>query len=181
MLNVNQKEAMERILARQPFEASSLSGKCMNYTPGAGRLGDEYNKLIADFKTGAYVVFSYATPIAWFGANGWYVVEQKFSSTTSKTQTYVRRAIAERQAKYISFQDFLDNDLDHLEERFEAMSDEDKKVQVALALTWENNIPNCKHMGADEATRGRCLTTDCCGYYLEEVQLLVADWADYLN
>lgn len=83
--------------------------------------------------------------------------------------------------KYISFQDFLDNDLDKLEERFEAMSDEDKKVQVTLALTWENKVPNCEHMGADEATRERCLTTDCDGYYLEEVQLLVADWADYLN
>jgi hypothetical protein len=97
-MHVSQKEAMERIINRQPFEASSLSGKYMNYTPSAGRLGDEYNRLIADFKTGAYVIFSYATPIAWFGANGWYVVEQKFSSTTSKTQTYVRRAIAERQA-----------------------------------------------------------------------------------
>lgn len=95
-LHVNQKIAMERIADRQPFEASSLSGKYMNYTPGAGRLGDEYNKLITDFKPGAYVVFSYATPIAWFGANGWYIVEQKFSPTTSKTQTFIRRALAER-------------------------------------------------------------------------------------
>ena len=95
-LQVNQKIAMERIANREPFEASSLSGKFMNYTPSAGRLGDEYNKLIAEFKTGAYVVFSYATPIAWFGANGWYIVEQKFSPTTSKTQTYIRRALAER-------------------------------------------------------------------------------------
>jgi hypothetical protein len=92
-INVNQKEAMERIANRERFEASSLSGKFMNYTPSAGRLGDEYNRLIADFKTGAYVVFSYATPIAWFGAQGWYVVEQKFSPTTSKQQTYVRRAV----------------------------------------------------------------------------------------
>jgi hypothetical protein len=97
-LNVNQKEAMERIQAREPFEASSLSGKYMNYTPGAGRLGDEFIRLSNEFKTGAYIVFSYNTPIAWFGSNGWYVVEQKFSPTTSKQQNYVRRAIAERQA-----------------------------------------------------------------------------------
>lgn len=92
-LQCNQKEAMERISARQPFEASSLSGRYYNYTPGAGRLGAEYDRLLADFKEGAYVVLSYSTPIAWYGANGWYIVEQKFSSTTSKQQTYVRRAV----------------------------------------------------------------------------------------
>lgn len=97
-LQCNQKEAMERILARQPFEASSMSGKYMNYTPGAGRLGDEFIRLSNEFKTGAYVVFSYSTPIAWYGANGWYVVEQKFSSTTSKQQNYIRRALSVRQA-----------------------------------------------------------------------------------
>jgi len=38
----------------------------------------------------------YSTPIAWYTeGNGWYVVEQKFSSTTSKHQNYVRQAIAE--------------------------------------------------------------------------------------
>lgn len=92
-LQCNQKEAMDRIAARQPFEASALSGKYCNYTPGAGRLGAEYDKLISDFKTGAYIVFSYSTPIAWYGANGWYVVQEKFSPTTSKQQTYVRRAV----------------------------------------------------------------------------------------
>ncbi len=92
-LHCNQREAMDRIANRQPFEASSLSGKYYNYTRGAGRLGAEYEKLVADFKPGAYVVLSYNTPIAWYGANGWYVVEQKFSVTTSKTQTYVRRAV----------------------------------------------------------------------------------------
>lgn len=92
-LQCNQREAMERIANRQAFEASSLSGKYCNYTPGAGRLGAEYEKLTSDFKTGAYVVFSYNTPIAWFGANGWYVVQEKFSPTTSKQQGYVRRAV----------------------------------------------------------------------------------------
>ncbi len=92
-LQCNQREAMDRISARQAFEASSLSGKYCNYLPGAGRLGQEYDRLINDFKTGAYIVFSYSTPIAWFGANGWYVVKEKFSSTTSKQQNYVRRAV----------------------------------------------------------------------------------------
>lgn len=93
-INCNQSEAMERIANRQPFQANSLSGGYVNYMPDRGRLGDEYERLAADFKTGAYVVFSYITPIAWFGANGWYVVDQKFSRTTSKTQNYVKRAVA---------------------------------------------------------------------------------------
>lgn len=92
-LQCNQKEAMERIANRQAFEASSLSGKYVNYTPGPGRLGAEYEILVQDFKEGAYVVFSYMTPVAWYGANGWYVVKEKFSSTTSKQQNYIRRAV----------------------------------------------------------------------------------------
>lgn len=35
----------------------------------------------------SYVVYSYATPIAWWSEeHGWYVVSQKFSVTTSKHQ-----------------------------------------------------------------------------------------------
>mgnify|MGYP006280544417 CR=1 FL=1 len=92
-LKCNQREAVERIANRQAFEASALSGKYVNYTPGAGRLGAEYERLVADFKPGMYVVYSYVTPIAWYGANGWYIVKEKFSSTTSKQQNYVRRAV----------------------------------------------------------------------------------------
>ena len=92
-LQVNQKIAMERIANREPFEASSLSGKFMNYTPSAGRLGDEYNKLIAEFKTGAYVVFSYSTPIA-YATEKWHTVTEKFSPTTSRHQSIVRKAVA---------------------------------------------------------------------------------------
>lgn len=93
-LHVNQKEALDRITNRQPFEASSMSARYYNYTPSAGRLNEaEYNRLVADFKEGAYVVLSYSTPIAWYGASGWYVVQQKFSPTTSKQQNYVRRVV----------------------------------------------------------------------------------------
>lgn len=93
-LQVNQREAMQRIANRQSFEASSMWARYCNYTPEAGRLGEEYKRLCDDFREGAYIVFSYSTPIAWFGANGWYVVEEKFSRTTSKQQGYIRRAIA---------------------------------------------------------------------------------------
>ena len=41
-----------------------------------------------------YVVWSYATPIAWHTPNGWHVVDQKFSQTTGKHQSnlYMIRA-----------------------------------------------------------------------------------------
>lgn len=43
-----------------------------------------------------YVVFSYATPIAWFtAADGWVVPDVKYSVTTSKHQGVVRRAVLE--------------------------------------------------------------------------------------
>lgn len=94
---VNQKEAMHRIVARQEFGATSLSGKFFKYTPSAGRLGEEYERLVAEFNqsglTGVYVVFSYLTPIAWYGVNDWYLVKEKFSVTTSKQQSKIRHAL----------------------------------------------------------------------------------------
>jgi hypothetical protein len=71
------------------------------YTPHSGRLdNEEIPKLIEAFNEfGVYVIYSYGTPIAWHTeGNGWYVVEQKFSVTTSKHQNYVRRAIADSEA-----------------------------------------------------------------------------------
>ena len=40
-----------------------------------------------------YIVYSYATPIAWYGINGWNLPSIKYSPTTSKHQSIVRRAI----------------------------------------------------------------------------------------
>lgn len=43
-----------------------------------------------------YVVFSYATPIAWYTrADGWVIPPVKYSATTSRHQSIVRRAIAQ--------------------------------------------------------------------------------------
>lgn len=40
-----------------------------------------------------YVVYSYATPIAWHTPNGWHVVEQKFSQSTTRHQSLVSWAV----------------------------------------------------------------------------------------
>ena len=97
MKNVNQRDARHYIAIRREFKASALWGDFAKYTPRQGEMNaEEYAKFTAKFEEGAYVVWSYSTPIALCTEEGeWYVVEQKFSVTTSKHQNYVRRAIAE--------------------------------------------------------------------------------------
>jgi hypothetical protein len=92
---LNQKDAIHYIATRQQFTASALSGS--TYSLGGGRLGGkELATFEADVNGADYFVYSYGTPIAWHTLNfGWYIVEQKFSATTSKHQTYTKRAIAD--------------------------------------------------------------------------------------
>jgi hypothetical protein len=96
---LNQRDAEHYIATRQEFKASALTGKYKNYTPETGRLNETDGlKLggVMNENGGAYVVYSYGTPIAWFSLlEGWYVVSQKFSQTTSKHQNLVRRAVAD--------------------------------------------------------------------------------------
>jgi hypothetical protein len=96
---LNQRDAIHYIATRQEFKASALSGAYKDYTPSEGRLNREEYALLESAMEGvkfAYVVYSYGTPIAWHtDGQGWYIVEQKFSVTTSKHSNYVRRAIAD--------------------------------------------------------------------------------------
>jgi hypothetical protein len=100
MKQMNQRDAIHYIATRQEFKASALSGVNANTSGLQGAYGRLDYEEFAKFKNVEtqvdYVVYSYGTPIAWHTqAYGWYVVEQKFSVTTSKHQNYVRRAIAE--------------------------------------------------------------------------------------
>lgn len=92
---LNQKDAIHYIATRQEFTASALSGAFAHI--GAGRLDNyettHYNYAIS--KGADYFVYSYGTPIAFHSVDGWHIVEQKFSVTTSKHQNLTRRAIAE--------------------------------------------------------------------------------------
>jgi hypothetical protein len=96
---LNQRDAEHYITERREFTASALSGNSVKeYTPNAGRLDrEEYTKLIeaTSRPEWVYVVYSYGTPIAWCTPEGWYVVAQKFSVTTSKHQNLTRRAVAD--------------------------------------------------------------------------------------
>ena len=52
--------------------------------------GDDLTAWRRDRDDILYVVTSYATPIAWRTTNGWHVVDQRFSVTTSRHQSQVR-------------------------------------------------------------------------------------------
>ena len=94
MKQINQRDAIYYIENRLDFRASALEG-LDGRTNTYGRLdSDEVARYESVKDSIDYVVMSYRTPIAWHSAEGWYVVAQKFSVTTSKHQNYVRRAIA---------------------------------------------------------------------------------------
>ena len=99
MKQMNQRDAIHYIATRQEFTASALSGVNVNAQGLSGAFGrldaQEFARIKQDETRIDYAVYSYGTPIAWHYAEGWYVVEQKFSVTTSKHQNYVRRAIAD--------------------------------------------------------------------------------------
>jgi hypothetical protein len=82
----------DALVNREPFVTSgALSATVEEHGSGwnSGRLtGDDLDRWKSDSKTGSlYVVWSYATPIAWVRSDGEvYRVSQRFSPTTSKHQ-----------------------------------------------------------------------------------------------
>lgn len=63
-------------------------------TAETGRLSYEEAMQFAEHMLSMdFVVYSYGTPIAWHYDNGWYLVEQKFSSSTGRHQSTVRNAL----------------------------------------------------------------------------------------
>ena len=100
MPQLNQRDAIHYIMTRQEFQASALSGVNVNEQGLSGAFGrlnpQEFAQIKQDETRINYAVYSYGTPIAWHtDAEGWYVVSQKFSVTTSKHQNITRRAIAD--------------------------------------------------------------------------------------
>jgi len=89
----NQAEAVEAIQNRTNFIASSLSGwegRSSTY----GQLSQDEIEQYESVKDSIdFVVLSYRTPIAWHSSAGWYMVKQKFSTTTSRHQGIIRRAL----------------------------------------------------------------------------------------
>ena len=75
----------EAIAAREPFTTSgSMLAGDLRWR-GAGRLPRNWAETFYG-DAPDYVVYSYATPIAWHGARGWTVPPVKYSLTTTRHQ-----------------------------------------------------------------------------------------------
>lgn len=67
----------------ESFKAASMSGH-PGYDGGSGRLDEKWTaRQRADRRGTRYTILSYGTPIAWRLKNGWVIVDQTFSQTTS--------------------------------------------------------------------------------------------------
>lgn len=74
------------------FDAGNLTGS--KHYMGIGRANRKY---IHDVAHADFVVYSYATPIAWakrrWDGLWWTIIDEKFSVTTSRHQNIVRRTV----------------------------------------------------------------------------------------
>ena len=93
-LSVNHQDAMKRIPVQIAFTASALSAVPYPAITSGRLAGEDLAAWREHGVNSTYTILSYATPIAWHSPErGWYLVQQKFSVTTSKHQSYVRRAL----------------------------------------------------------------------------------------
>lgn len=89
----NHTSAVKFILAREEFEGNSMSGKTAPryYT---GRLPKGWADLFThNIPVIDYVVYSWATPIAWHTPSGWIYPAVNYSGYSSRHQWYAFRAI----------------------------------------------------------------------------------------
>lgn len=82
------------ILKGENFQTGNMRGECTNYLPSLGRLDDKYRVSVGQAD---YVVYSYATPIAWHMSDGkynyWVMPDESYSATTSRHQSITRTAL----------------------------------------------------------------------------------------
>lgn len=92
----NHSSAVRFIAARKPFTGNSMYGAT---TPGysVGRLSRDWQTVyFATANQIDYVVYSFATPIAWHLRNGlWIIPSTTYSGYTSRHQAYARRVAME--------------------------------------------------------------------------------------
>jgi hypothetical protein len=89
--------AGQYIASRTNFMGSNFYGQTQSPDPADrypayGMLPDTHISLL-ESENPSYIIYSYGTPIAWYGTYGWNIPAIKYSMTTSKHQSYVRRSI----------------------------------------------------------------------------------------
>lgn len=94
----NVRNTMRAIAQSEDFRASALSARTdrPGYYGSFGSLPEDLIQLLEADRP-AYIVFSYETPIAWYavrdGADVLVVPDCKYSVTTSRHQSLVRRSV----------------------------------------------------------------------------------------
>lgn len=95
-MKVSSQDAWKPMQNRQDFKTGGALWGTSRPPYVGGRLSEhdknEYQNNMEDID---FVVVSYHTPIAWHykSRDSWYIVRTKFSTTTSKHQTLIERAV----------------------------------------------------------------------------------------
>ncbi len=97
---VNSSEAIQAISRREAFVGHGAMSARGHSGPGDhllfGRLPQSVGEQLKGVNDVDYVVQSYATPIGFHSKeHGWIIPDVKYSPTTSKHQTYLKRGAAE--------------------------------------------------------------------------------------
>lgn len=74
------------IMDREPFKTSGALYAEKDGYVSYGRLDNEYRESASKAD---YVIYSYGTPIAWHGPDGWNFPDEKYSVTTSRHQSKI--------------------------------------------------------------------------------------------
>lgn len=89
-------DAVDYIPNLKPFRNSTGSFVGQTYPIGFGRLSEKWRARLSDTHMTfgiEYIVYSYATPIAWYADGQWEMPYAKYSATTSRHQSIVMQAI----------------------------------------------------------------------------------------
>ena len=78
------------VARREPFTGSNLRGGPRGIFGSFGWMPHELREQFQEDRPD-YVVWSYATPIAWHGRRGWTVPDVRYSPTTSRHLPHVTR------------------------------------------------------------------------------------------
>lgn len=90
---MNITEAARLVAERKDFVCGNVKGNHKKLGPfGTGQMSNsDANDILADRDApDFYVVYSYATPIAWFANGYWNVPDAGYSMTTKKQKTRLR-------------------------------------------------------------------------------------------
>lgn len=82
----DEERIREHCIERAAFNTHGALWGAPVYSTDRDRLPEEYHD---SFKRAEYAVFSYSTPIAWYGPDGWTFPDVKYSVTTSRHQSRI--------------------------------------------------------------------------------------------